>query len=56
MGGCKDRPKALSIGSQKSDIPTYLVTYVFVCRSTVYVAPSIGKNSRHTDIPIPSSV
>ncbi len=41
-------PEALSIGSQKSDIPTYLVTYVFVCLSTVYVAPSIGKKSRHT--------
>ena len=39
----KEPPKVLSIGSQKSDIPAYLVTYVFVCHSTVYAGPSIGK-------------
>ena len=43
--------KVLSIGGWKSDIPAYLVTYVFVCHSTVYAGPSIGKkiqNYRHT--------
>jgi hypothetical protein len=46
--------EALSIGSQKSDIPAYLVTYVFVCHSTVYAGPSVGKKIktyRHTPCP-----
>ena len=43
--------KVLFIGSRKSDIPAYLMTYVFVCHSTVYAGPSIGKKIktyRHT--------
>ncbi len=48
--------KALSIGSRKSDIPTYLVTYVFVCLSTVYVGPSIGtKKQTQLRTPPPAS-
>ena len=52
-------PKALSIGSQKSDIPAYLVTYVFVCHSTVYAGPSIGKKIktyRHTPCPTTAKI
>jgi hypothetical protein len=50
----KNYHKALSIGSQKSDIPAYLVTYDFFCHSTVYAGPSIGKKIktyRHTPCP-----
>ena len=57
----KSRPSAeswlvASIGSQKSGIPAYLVTYVFVCHSNVYAGPSIGQKI-NTYIPTyPSSV
>jgi hypothetical protein len=41
-------------GSKKRDILTYLVTHVFVCNSTVYVALSIGKKNKDT-LTYPSS-